>query len=1615
MFVNKINGVSNIGFKAYQHVKNDVGETIMKFNYPYDSDKENCEIQIYSATPTDKYDYKLSEKPIAVINLKPEGVNVNLQEITNLDKDAPFAYKIVRKDKATGNVIWEGADTGVKIKKQNGEYVNRVFVHDINPHEIKDSNGKTIDVREDFDNDPISNYTHTLVSRKGTTPMVQGAGYLITPDSLMPGAKFKDFNDPKTGEIYYDKDYQKEMEGVIKNFSNIYGGNIAGAQQIIPYLKDNGYKYVFSTPVANGSKGWSLGYWNRNNMQVSPNMGNTENFASYFRELYKNGMKYVYDGTFTSEGLEGIHFQYALRWAEKNPQTYYWFRMTGLKNSNLGLGVVPKNKENLRHRIVNAPYNYALQSDGTYKKVPNPNYNANKETLCQVYDAAQASDRQIKDLDRAIINYEKLTEGKALDINNHDDTVINFIFQIKPQEYDNRIKIINELNKKFGKNINLDSADGTMMAAQFSNFRIDKKDEGGFVTWDANTDMVKMNYHISGYDEKILQAIVSQSQREYERMLTERGSKEVQDMAIQAGKYWTGKVKDIQTMYTAQTIGMAKSAEAVDKLIKEGKLPEEAKLDSTTLTNIINGHYLLKPKGVLSKDDVTVKALMSLPLDTLEFGENTVGVLSTSYFSNRATTEDTIGVSRFDLMKQNNPHLVEPYAKNYNKVNSLFNNEVKDFADAVIKRANETANEKLLDNSGDYTEYGEYVMELVGQDIAKYAFLKAFGGESFKTKILPTGEITYDYDALREGTTLKGLGINGYSPEDEASKLEKKIEKGLDALSETDIAYVAESISKRIAGTDTASFRIAEALVDRTALGLDWRLDAAKDVMDMDAVRNEDDTFDDNWDDAIKFWGKFVQAVKSENPNAYIVAELTDIPDLMKDTYGLDAHPFQNLTNLGQKFNGEPDAFVKFFNQTGITSEAGYSYFFTDLLTNFAPSFDEGNGTRESHDRFKDRFDLLMQTRSADYLRNFYTFMGNHDKPRMLHGLSVDMELFHSNLLNDYNDFSQNHKYRQDAIRVLSGAKTDADIPIELRLNVDNNDYFLTVSPRAVANSKLLIPVIYEDKTLSDEDKKRLVDAIIDLTYGNYLGEGATENLQKIRINEISSLDNAFDEILYLAGNNGLTLSADEKAKLKAAVVKQANEMNLSNYLVHGDLDWSTLPDGVKAENEQYAAEIVGNQSNYANYSLYTIQLARLLKEAYKKTGLNANAKEPLDKAFKGFAEKYNKDMIASHTEEFKKIEDPVTAMRKNGYAARDLKVALDMAVKQAEYKSGKPVADKKDVVDRLFKSATEPGVVKEAMIMEFLKALPGIPTVYSGDELGMTGYEEKAKNVYLQNRNALPWTEVDEDSIIGKYRRTVRDTINGTLKDRSNPELAPLNNGTPYPLEVATHSRTRSEIRLRINQINEEYGKIDKQKEEGKITEEAAKKQKADLAEEQRTLTKDLAKLAYLMQNANGDMTVSVFNVGDIEFSNRFDYFQKYKLDTEEKRKKFFAENNIESINPDNPYIPILPKSDLDMIMLGAGVAIPVGTVFMNANAKDKTEYVVKQVGDKKAIVRKDGGKIVMDGMTAKNGVMILKKIKNIIFKGHQNKYSQCNFVSNPYKHSEPAVEGQNLSIISK
>ena len=200
-----------------------------------------------------------------------------------------------------------------------------------------------------------------------------------------------------------------------------------------------------------------------------------------------------------------------------------------------------------------------------------------------------------------------------------------------------------------------------------------------------------------------------------------------------------------------------------------------------------------------------------------------------------------------------------------------------------------------------------------------------------------------------------------------------------------------------------------------------------------------------------------------------------------------------------------------------------------------------------------------------------------------------------------------------------------------------------------------------------------IIDALIDLTNGNYLGEGVTDSMQKIKIKELSSLQAAFEEILKLSG---VALTNAEIAE----VIKKANELKISDYLVHGDLDWKDIDPKIKERNEANARDILGSQSDYGKYSLYTVQLAKLLKDAYAQT----NPKKSLDEGFKAFAEKYDKNTVLANTEGFKRIEDPVTAMKKNGYAERDLKVALKMAVKQAEFKSGKPIENKETIMEAL-------------------------------------------------------------------------------------------------------------------------------------------------------------------------------------------------------------------------------------------------------------------------------------------------------------------------------------------
>jgi len=416
--------------------------------------------------------------------------------------------------------------------------------------------------------------------------------------------------------------------------------------------------------------------------------------------------------------------------------------------------------------------------------------------------------------------------------------------------------------------------------------------------------------------------------------------------------------------------------------------------------------------------------------------------LSSPYISKRSTDEEHLGQTRFDAINDPSFKVDKKYAKTFNKMNDVYTKDIKGFADKVLNQVNENSKEKLFDEDGKATEYGQYVIPLVAGDIAKYALVKSLM-PSVKAKQIEGGEIAYDYDTMREEGTLKNLGINGDSQEDEANQVVNKISKGVNLLKPSDVDFVSKSINKRIQNTNANSFKLAEVMVDRSGLGLDWRLDAAKDVADMDSVRNMDQTFDKAWDNVVKFWGNFVDTVKEENPNSYLVAEITDVGDLIKS---------QPDDKSDLKYNSEEKSMNSLFNVAGITSEANYSYFFDGVTSMFAKDFTNGNDNVGNNDnarvgKLEDSISRFVKM-PLDYQRNSYVFASNHDKPRMIHFMSMDMGLYHSDL-----------KPGKDNDRKIAYMITHdkMDIPKDKEGKILHDpDMFNNVSAKAVANGALL-------------------------------------------------------------------------------------------------------------------------------------------------------------------------------------------------------------------------------------------------------------------------------------------------------------------------------------------------------------------------------------------------------------------------------------------------------------------------------------------------------------------------------------------------------------------------------
>ncbi len=1055
----------NIAFGGFKVVKSEDGFKEVEFAYPYDEDKEDCYLELFRLDKDSYNNYfstgKIySKKGADRYKMSPGSNRIDLARTYGIDDNTPFAYHYVVVD------------------KKNGYTKTRIDA------------GDSIDERS-FNNDGRSIFNIVLPSKSDISR--GGSMKLVIIDSQKVGYVYNDYN-----VIIKDEELAKRGENGIKTIANKFGGTLAGLETAIDNGEYDGYSRIISLPIFTDDDFSAHAYWNKNCFQMASSLGNINNYASLQRKMFAHGLNFVSDGAFVNEGLEGVHFKHLLKWGEKSP-FYNWFKASGIKDGPLAMGVFGKNKKYISHKIVNSPYVYNQNAIGHVSIKKNPMYDSKKPTYIQFFDRRLVSDSEKTDTRSLIKTYSKMSTDNVYNLHTHNDSIMPYAFEIDPEVYNFNIKVLNQYNKSSQHGfIRLNDPEAARILSKFQNFEVEGKFESGFETWDANPDIAKLNFVFSNADTKVLKNFKPQERKqEMQKMI--RGNMQVQDYAITSGQYWTQKTDDILRVSIAQqlkNIDADNPSLVYSQIMKkaDGKVfPEslKAQLSKREVENVLFGMY--KSKRPLSEDNKKaqiLEGLMNTPLDSFEFGDNLVSVLSSPLISKRANVSSEIGVPRYNLYKAGNKNLPAEYKKTYEQMDELYAKEMADYASTVLELVDTLLPEqsKLFDGK-DVTEFGKYVLPIVTQTIAKFAVIKSLAPDIDVAIDRRSGELSYDYKALKQ-VSLETLGIsNPSSPQDEAKMVISAMRKGIKHLDTSLNSELIESLVKTLNDTNVHSYQLADLIIDKTQAGLDWRIDATKDIADVEALRNGNTNFEYTWQSVIDFWKKFTQGVIAKNPNAYTVAEITDEKTL--HDMGLGYH--------SNKFSKYSDIVTKFQRETGMTSTANYSYFFTDIAKMFTKCFEDGSSWEDSNylqrllfEKMVGGNDPYFKSGSLDSLMYSYTFIGNHDKPRALHCAALDMGMFYTDL-----NYKENYENRLKAYKMINNNFFDYVNPNDV-----NNYDFSAISPKAIAMGyalrKAFIDVLNDYKSNPEnnfpDEKfnaafKAISQSVSDLSRGKYMGK----------------------------------------------------------------------------------------------------------------------------------------------------------------------------------------------------------------------------------------------------------------------------------------------------------------------------------------------------------------------------------------------------------------------------------------------------------------------------------------------------------------------------------------------
>lgn len=1053
-----------------------------------------------------------------------------------------------------------------------------------------------------------------------------------------------------------------------------YGGKISDMIKRLPQFEELGVKRILSTPVFGDDQISAHGYWTTNPYVVTKSRGSVNDFNKLQVELYKKGMGFIADGAFVNEGLEGIHLSDVIKYGKESPY-FNWFETHGFTdNGGIKMGVLPMDEKaynNVDYHIINSP---TILEEGASKAVKNPKYDPQKPTFIQVFDKRFVTDdqlNQLKEHNQPLRDYKNADAIEKANLKAYVDGTQPICVELKPKEVEQKMKqlaknpIAGDIREEF---------------FHWDNVSFVKSDKSGGVTlWDGNKDIAKLMFVRPSTK-------INELEKQFGKEPINSAKWQVQDYIVQVGQYWTDKVDKTLTEHTANAIatqlqGAERTPENVMKAIetlsngKDAKLPpqitemiKKGEISKELIANVFSNKYHNLPEA---KAPVSVlDAVMNVPLDSIDFPRELNSLLSSPQVKKLANDEKFVGCSRHEFMQVGG----ESYKKmsdNYKKMDALYKDVIAPKVVNIIKK-NPVLSAKFLNEKGALRPESAQEFRLIAEDMTKAVMMKSIANANLAFD--NEGKLVIDADLLAEQTHKNMLYKGGDTHEEAVGNLIKSIKEGMKNVGGADEAVIGKNMELRVKNLDSNLVKISKLLLHKTESGLNWRIDAAKDIADIDEMRRitamskdgmsveKEAFFKETTDEINKFWTKFHQGVEDYNKKSYGILEFTDFT--------------QFEDNWGKTIEIES----KILDNTGFTTQTNYNFLYSSpqKLVHDCGELTGPGHMGEVVDSFQSLENSLIgevdkKTKAVgpSHLRNSthenaafsHMATGNHDKPRVLSTFSVDSSIF--------------VEHEDTAVKkAMMEAVTGKEIPRPSKSDT------------------------------SSAKKFQEIQELFDKCYSKKSPEWwATENKFNFALNNYKQ-DWAINDMKAV----GLEEEAKKLAKLR----------------------------------DEFSS------------SQIDVEYKQLLNKS-----IEDSLKDPLHKR------------IAEA------IDNVIDVEGGKFFARRDFDHNWAQVAKEADLSP----EDLKKLGDVRAKYLA-PALEKYKSMMEMMVCMPGNPTIYAGDDLGMLGVESSCKNIYVQNRNPLQWLRVEgdqADSVIGKFRNKVADTFSL----RNKPELSPLVNGHTVVLDI--------------------------------------------------------------------------------------------------------------------------------------------------------------------------------------------------------------------------------------